>query len=219
MNFSFCEQKAPRHIEETDMSAVIPVQESPDAKICRICLDSHVATETNPILQPCNCKGSIAYVHSSCLKRALLIMEKDYDDGFCCEICGEEYKMKVSIKYRPYCGDFSKDRLDSFGNMVIFTTLAIGLIHLIVVGGLEFLNEINTLPNDKAKIFLLGVSFAFFFITLFRLAYIIFYLIQESFWIIETSWKIYNRDDVVQKDSNLKWKLSKLLSVEKSQNL
>jgi len=39
-------------------------------KICRICLESECIKE-NPLIVPCNCKGTMQYVHLNCLKRWL----------------------------------------------------------------------------------------------------------------------------------------------------
>ena len=43
---------------------------TPDKKeaICRICLDGDLKDEPdNPLISPCNCSGSMKYVHLECL--------------------------------------------------------------------------------------------------------------------------------------------------------
>lgn len=39
-----------------------------DTRVCRFCFESK-ETKKNPLLEPCDCKGSIQYVHESCLTR------------------------------------------------------------------------------------------------------------------------------------------------------
>lgn len=39
-----------------------------DTLVCRFCLDSKT-TKMNPLLDPCDCKGSIQFVHEKCLYR------------------------------------------------------------------------------------------------------------------------------------------------------
>lgn len=39
-----------------------------DARVCRFCLESK-QTKKNPLLDPCECKGSIQFVHEKCLLR------------------------------------------------------------------------------------------------------------------------------------------------------
>mmetsp|Transcript_160343 Transcript_160343/g.292778 ORF Transcript_160343/g.292778 Transcript_160343/m.292778 type:complete len:426 (-) Transcript_160343:67-1344(-) len=56
-----------------DASAVCPIDTSPEANaelestLCRICL-LEGSGEDDPLIKPCNCKGSIEYVHLGCLR-------------------------------------------------------------------------------------------------------------------------------------------------------
>ena len=34
---------------------------------CRICLDDEYDAETNPLLTPCKCSGTMKYIHIKCL--------------------------------------------------------------------------------------------------------------------------------------------------------
>ena len=51
---------------------------------CRVCRDT--ATETEPLLSPCKCDGSIKFVHESCLLRWLSVKKIDT-----CELCGHRF--------------------------------------------------------------------------------------------------------------------------------
>lgn len=45
-------------------STMLSVNETED--ICRLCLNS-MESEDNPKLSPCNCTGTMAYIHLECL--------------------------------------------------------------------------------------------------------------------------------------------------------
>lgn len=49
--------------EETDTAAAN--DDVPSGATCRICRGD--ATDDNPLFHPCKCKGSIKYMHESCL--------------------------------------------------------------------------------------------------------------------------------------------------------
>lgn len=60
---------------------------------CRICLSS---SNTDDLIQPCCCCGTLSYVHSSCLstwveQRASLV----------CELCGQRYKEQYAAALEP----------------------------------------------------------------------------------------------------------------------
>eukprot|EP00166_Cyanidium_caldarium_P002991 ctg_287.g209 len=54
-------------------------------KFCRICHD----TEPNELLRPCDCTGTLAYVHRECLEKWLQQVTQ-----YKCEICGKQYRCK-----------------------------------------------------------------------------------------------------------------------------
>ena len=51
---------------------------------CRVCRDT--GTESEPLLSPCKCDGSIKFVHESCLLRWLSVKKIDS-----CELCGHRF--------------------------------------------------------------------------------------------------------------------------------
>lgn len=198
--------------DEVEVLALSSPRKSLQANICRICLDSQETPETGSILQPCHCKGSIAYVHSNCLKKAIKLMEKYVGNGCCCEICGEEYKMKIKIRRSFTCRKLDRDRLDSFANLILFIGLTFMLFCLGASEVDKLLTEINSAKNDKLNIIIPGVSIGLFSLTLAIFIYVIYYLVIELFWRLEIYWRIYDYDAVVEKDPKLKEKLSKLRS-------
>ena len=62
---------------------------------CRICLEDH-NTSDNKLIVPCNCKGSIEYIHEQCLQ------EWRYHSKFKnkCNICDSDYQTDYIIPIR-----------------------------------------------------------------------------------------------------------------------
>ncbi len=61
-----------------------------DTLVCRFCLDSKI-TKMNPLLEPCDCKGSIQFVHEKCLTRWRRIDPSR--NGAMCLICLVPYRL------------------------------------------------------------------------------------------------------------------------------
>lgn len=57
-------------------------------KQCRVCYTSNKAKE-NPLISPCDCKGSLGFIHLRCLQQWILIDPQK--NGFFCEICMSDY--------------------------------------------------------------------------------------------------------------------------------
>jgi len=75
---------------------------------CRLCYQEE-STVLDPLLCPCKCKGSMKYIHFSCLKKSIMqkiqIRKEKYFDlyffkSYNCEICLEVYPKY--IKYKSY---------------------------------------------------------------------------------------------------------------------
>lgn len=67
---------------------------------CRFCLESEVTRE-NPLISPCLCRGSVAYIHVYCLKRWV------FNDGtldpyrLLCSICKTPFQNYLSLEVVP----------------------------------------------------------------------------------------------------------------------
>ena len=91
-------------------SSISSQKNSTSRPTCRICylLNSDIE---NPLISPCNCNGSMKYIHYKCLKNCIeanitkKIEEKYkyyYWKNYCCEICQKEYQKYLKIKYILY---------------------------------------------------------------------------------------------------------------------
>jgi hypothetical protein len=61
-----------------------------DTLVCRFCLES-TTTKKNPLLEPCDCRGSIRYVHEVCLTRWR--RQDPARNAELCRLCMTAYKI------------------------------------------------------------------------------------------------------------------------------
>lgn len=76
---------------------------------CRICLNESIAEDnTNPLINPCNCIGSVRYIHLDCLRQWLsskIAVKTSYDSlitaysfkEFQCEICKSTLPHRIKV--------------------------------------------------------------------------------------------------------------------------
>ena len=97
-------------ISNIENSSISSQKNSSSRPTCRICylLNSDM---DNPLISPCNCNGSMKYIHYKCLKNCIeanLIKKKEeyykyyYWKNYCCEICQKEYPKYLKIKELLY---------------------------------------------------------------------------------------------------------------------
>ncbi|KAF7397758.1 hypothetical protein HZH68_008980 [Vespula germanica] len=100
------------------------------SNVCRIC---HTNTIMEPLVSPCRCKGTLAYVHLSCLERWLNQSCRSY-----CELCNYQFNAVETLRYtwpkslriwitHPH------NRRNIQSDLLIFTLLSIVTIGLIIV--------------------------------------------------------------------------------------
>lgn len=125
----------PAKREALDMRTDRLLIQSPHDAECWICYD----TREDDLIQPCDCKGDVKWVHQKCLQR--WIAEKSQGDKPCCQVCKQEYLIYiekidfdetlkkihwfmvvpsfVTILFAPYgtyllCGQVDQYRISSF---------------------------------------------------------------------------------------------------------
>ena len=92
-------------------------------EICRICLSSE-STEGNLLIQPCSCRGSVAYCHQTCLQQWL---ESKREVQLVCELCRGRLRIQaVQRKSWSLCV-FAQ----SFPCMVLFLVVPIQIVLIV----------------------------------------------------------------------------------------
>ena len=100
---------------------------------CRICLE-----EEGDMIQPCNCRGSLANVHPDCLVRWLNISHKTE-----CEICNFKYayEERQEIPQRVYCPSYTLAEELNTSRIIVF--FGITLCIITQMDGIAFSGMLN----------------------------------------------------------------------------
>lgn len=192
---------------------------SNNAPACRICLVSESNSQTGKLLQPCNCKGSVKYVHANCLKKSILYSKKRGEDVIKCELCLETYKMTLTL------GRKNNDMPNLRKGLIFFISiLSLFSIWVLwkIVRAIEILCTMEEDPfgdYDYDQEFLgekvhrgvkiLGFSASVILVCLKAIRY----MKKNS----ETRWNIYNKNEEVPRDMKLLTKLQTLRKLERPQ--
>ena len=105
-HFSLWSQNLPRNIMSFIATRIDNFEEGNQDKqesdSCRVCMES--SEETSQLIKPCNCKGSVEFIHFHCLKKWI---DHSHDDDIC-GICKTKYHGLV--KTASGISDEFKDR-------------------------------------------------------------------------------------------------------------
>ncbi|KAJ8925907.1 hypothetical protein NQ315_009759 [Exocentrus adspersus] len=128
---------------------------------CRIC---HTNTPNEALISPCDCKGSLAYVHLSCLERWLNQSSRNY-----CELCLYHYNATATKRYRLCEGmrlwiRHPRNRIHFRSDMliaIVLTLVTAGLIVSCLMGMDYFLAEASRMGFQRKWMKILIVLFLF----------------------------------------------------------
>ncbi|XP_030064687.1 E3 ubiquitin-protein ligase MARCHF7 [Microcaecilia unicolor] len=87
----------PEKIKKIQESLLLEDSEEEEGDLCRIC-QMGVASQTNPLIEPCRCTGSLQYVHQECIKKwlqAKINSGSTLDAVTTCELCKEKLKLNL----------------------------------------------------------------------------------------------------------------------------
>ena len=65
---------------------------------CRICFESN----SEPLIVPCRCDGSLKYIHESCLKCWIKAKHSAVDSSYC-ELCQSQFVMSIKYSTKVKC--------------------------------------------------------------------------------------------------------------------
>ncbi len=103
---SFKKKKLTDIIKKNILKHTDSIPDNSSKPICRICL-SEEYEENNPLIHPCNCDGTMKYIHLQCLRLLIQSKIKKTETESCkvftfktleCEICKMVFPEKVRIK-------------------------------------------------------------------------------------------------------------------------
>jgi len=110
---------------------------------CRICFESG-----DDLIAPCNCTGSVRYVHSDCLKTWILLSQDLQNTK--CEICNAPFSIAVEYKKSCQCNL----RSDSDCYQFALPVLLLGLQSVLyLIGYFLFINMLDEDVSVEDKIY------------------------------------------------------------------
>ncbi|XP_076621604.1 E3 ubiquitin-protein ligase MARCHF3-like [Colletes latitarsis] len=138
------------------------------SSVCRIC---HTNTSKEPLISPCRCKGTLAYVHLACLERWLNQTCRSY-----CELCRYRFNVVETPRYRlpeslRIWISHPRNRRNIQSDLLIFTLLSVvtvGLVTVCLLGMQYFVIEGKKIGISK----LWTRGAIWFFLTIVVLGYI-----------------------------------------------
>ena len=115
-----------------------------DQKECRICFET---TNQKEMLSPCDCSGTMAYIHSHCLKNSIELNEEQN-----CHICDQNWRgITIQLKNKNFF-DYIKEETNLF--LFYFS-----LIFVLYLFGFSFV--ITSIVINEENKETLGISGAF----------------------------------------------------------
>lgn len=112
-----------------------------DAPMCRICMD--IETETNLLLHPCKCKGTMKHIHEECLKAWILSQNSDIDSPQC-ELCKTSLLMDFTIVTHCSPKESCKEGLNQCSVIVLLTSVMCMLFLIVFLLGDSFTHNAET---------------------------------------------------------------------------
>ena len=101
-------------------------------KICRICFEAE--TSENSLISPCECSGSMRYIHEDCLKKWIYSRTRD-PATFTCDVCKQLLRMEINVKTIFSCKELKNEifkiLLFPIIIIIISTIVTLLLIYLI----------------------------------------------------------------------------------------
>ena len=119
-------------VKEKELIKEEEIEELDSQKLCRICYDSLEDNE-NLLLRPCNCAGSMKWVHKKCLLTWINMNENNKK----CNVCNFKYKIDYKC-ITPF--------LEKCNNKYVFISLTIISYLIIIIFSVILNNLINKRP-------------------------------------------------------------------------
>ena len=163
-------------------------------KTCRICYE--VESIENPVITPCECSGSMKYIHEQCLKTWILSQTKD-PKVFSCDICKYAIKMEIQLE-----SIFSRKNVKK----EMFKMVLLPCIIFIVTTILAFIcftlfSKSSTSVSTPGKIYLSAVVIVCVFIIAVLSTVFIRSIKSGCFEIQIKDWKILSNSKQAEQDS------------------
>lgn len=186
-------------------------------KTCKICLESEndekeIAfiqlksnqNQSNKLITPCKCEGTVKFVHSLCVKKSVEVQNKTK-----CEICKEEYYFRVNCK-KDYSKEVLKKKVKNhLINLIIYGIIEFGIGILIYFAVVNLANIQVKENKNMALLIIMFTCGLFFIITC------VYYTKKKKFYsVIIENWEVVEYDDFKNsKNKDMKEKFFKIINL------
>ncbi|KAF7280973.1 E3 ubiquitin-protein ligase MARCHF2-like [Rhynchophorus ferrugineus] len=149
------------NLEKHDKQKSLAQVPSLTSPVCRIC---QASASSEQLISPCHCKGTLAYIHLSCLERWLNESSRNY-----CELCKFRFNAIQTQRYGLWQGlrlwvlhPRNRRHIQSdFIVGLLLTLVTAGLIAVCIYGMDYFVNEAYRIGMGKNWIRFVLVAFLF----------------------------------------------------------
>ncbi len=97
----------------TNKEEILQINKKSNKKLCRICYGEEDLENNNPLIQPCQCSGTMKFIHYQCLKKWINTQSfiKIDNNDFCsifiiknieCELCKSKFPDLIKYKNKVY---------------------------------------------------------------------------------------------------------------------
>ena len=115
-------------------------------RFCRICAELN--EETNQLISPCNCKGTLKYVHQNCLKKSIEITRR-----LNCSICKSNFKhIRIGVKLPKGLKYTSSNSFKVMFYLVLIISLIVNDFFILHRAVEFYFNRINQIEQQLIKI-------------------------------------------------------------------
>eukprot|EP00055_Hartaetosiga_balthica_P013898 m.73361 g.73361 ORF g.73361 m.73361 type:complete len:365 (-) comp8419_c0_seq1:2194-3288(-) len=105
---------------------------------CKICLDSEESSG-NKLISPCKCKGSMKYVHETCLLEWTESRFGEYATEGQCQYCHEKYKVQTNFGWFLRATRWARDGISTITPHLAFLGIGVCVLSgLSVYGGVVY---------------------------------------------------------------------------------
>lgn len=104
---------------------MVQPQAEAEEPYCRICYET-AETLQNPLLEPCDCKGSLQHVHRKCLLRWVVLNETNPETV--CRLCGVPYRGADVVRIEKI-----PDERGLTGLMLKYPLILIAVVHYFIL--------------------------------------------------------------------------------------
>ena len=162
---------------------------------CRICFEGD--SSENPLISPCECNGSVRYIHEKCLKEWILSQTPN-PSTFNCDLCKYPVKMEIKVNKTISCTQLETIKCKILTLLTIILAFS-SIITLVLMYILDIDASMKT--SITAKMYLAAIALACFSADMAFIVILYRSIKSECLDSVVQSWKIFPKEG----ENDLTW--------------